>query len=177
MSIVVALKHDNHVYLASDSQITFGEHKKINRSFKSQKIWHPDQHPNIALGTTGFVRERNVIQASSDILNQQKYIEATPFDIHTIVNDIIPQMFELYEKHQILPESTGSQKFNNEYLLAVRDQLYEISKCGSVIEIENFTATGHQLRPLLDHRYGGLFYYVLTIKRKRSKIQLSKLIK
>lgn len=88
MSIIVGLKHNNHVYIASDSQITVGEYKKPIRSVKSNKIWHPSGVPNIVFGTVGLVRERNVLQASSELINHQTYSQAKTFDIHYIVNAI-----------------------------------------------------------------------------------------
>ena len=142
MSIVVGLKHHQRVYIASDSQITVGDYKKPLRSVKSLKIWHPNEMPNIVLGSVGLVRERNVLQASSDLINHQTCAQVWSFDVHHVVNHIIPEMFELFEKHKILPESKGMRKFNNQYLLAVDDQLFEIGYNGSVIEIDSFTAIG-----------------------------------
>ena len=69
MSIVVGLKHNNHVYIASDSQITVGEYKKPIRSVKSNKIWHPSGLPNIVFGTVGLVENEMFcrLQTSSSI--------------------------------------------------------------------------------------------------------------
>ena len=61
MSVVIAIKKDNVVYMAADTMITYGDSKRHLYSESSQKIWAVSDTPNCIMGGTGYLRDINLI--------------------------------------------------------------------------------------------------------------------
>ena len=142
MSIVIGLKHEGKVYLASDSQITIeGERKYINKGTNG-KLWHPQECVDIVMGSVGWVRERNIIQTATTLFDEMYHTKQGPLGYDYLIRTMIPSMFEELGKHRALKEGKDNQKLINDYLVGIKDKLYTIGSDASLIEIDHFWAIG-----------------------------------
>lgn len=152
MSIVIGLKHNNKIYMASDSQITSDGRKRINRA-KQTKMWHPQSLSHIIMGSVGWVRERNLMQTANNLFSQDTLDKRDSIGYHSIITQTIPQMLKTIEENRALPERKSQQTVSNNYLIGVLDRLYELDSDLSLIEMSDYAAIGSGSIDALSYLY------------------------
>lgn len=140
MSLVIGLKHNNQIYLATDSQVTINGVKKKVHPGHLGKVWYVKPHNTNLMGSVGWVRERNIIQTTQDLIEDPGRFEKTPYTY--LVQSVIPKMLKTIKKHKAQTIMDDKHAFQNRYLMTAGSRLFEIDKDGSVIEIDTFTAIG-----------------------------------
>lgn len=142
MSIVIGLKHNDTIYLASDSQITTdGQRKYINHSAHT-KVWHPQNKPALVMGSVGWVRERNIAQTASSLFGKNEEDSITHIGYQFLITHTIPELITLLEANKALKDTKDTLRVSNNYLIGVQDKLYELGTDLSLIEIDRYTAIG-----------------------------------
>lgn len=141
MSVVVAMKSKNGVILGADSQITMGGVSKTSMCNSNYKIWHPNEYANIVIGSVGSVRELNIIKSTKDLIEEVRYIKKD-IDFDYIVNDLVSKMRKTVIDKKAVEDDKKAFRFNNNYIIAIDDKLYQIQNDCSVIEIDSYTAIG-----------------------------------
>lgn len=138
MSVVVAIKKDNAVYFAADSQITRGDKKYVSRLKSNFKIWSPFK--GLVIGCTGSVREKNIAKAS-DIVKEIDVIKKE-INYDYIINTFIPKLLEVNESNHNVFEYEKTRYLKNSYLVGFIDKLYLITQDCAVAEIDEYMAIG-----------------------------------
>ena len=141
MSVVIAIKDSNQVIMACDTQITSGGVRRRGIGKSNYKIWHPNSKAFLLMGTAGSLREKNVIQTYNDLIKNHEYIEGK-IDYQFIVQKVVKRLFNEMKVSGLLDEKAKPYQMSNRYLLAFKNQLFEIDRDGAVIEVSDYTAIG-----------------------------------
>lgn len=166
MSVVLALKTGNKVWLATDSQVTRGGEKKLITDPSCFKIWKPKFHNNLIMGGVGALRDLNII-STVDIWFDEKIVNGSReelFDLTfvDVVRDIAPKI------HAELKSFDSHNK--SAFILAYKDKCFQIDTDGCVVQLTNdgdWTAIGSG-DTIAEAAYGVL--YDLDMLSTREKI-------
>ena len=138
MSVVIAYKKDDVVYMGTDTRIVIQGHKKNELCECDYKIQKEEN--GILVGITADKKIRQVIFAHSDIFTLDK--KGKPTKKH-IVNVVVPALIEILKKENLFIEEEGKLPYMNaEILLAFKGSMFEICKGFSVYTYQDFQAIG-----------------------------------
>lgn len=142
MSVVVAIVHNNQVFMGSDSQITRGSSRFTLSNPNNYKIWHIDNKNELIMGAVGKVRENNIIKTSTELIEEIDILKQK-IDYVFVIRELVPRMMNELEKSKVLTKDTDSiPVFNSSYLIAYKNKLFMISPEGAVLEISDYVAIG-----------------------------------
>ena len=131
MSILIAYKKDDTVYMGTDTRTIVNDHKKNELrgcNLKIQKLAN-----DMLLGITGERLERQTLIAYSEIFTLDKNGKLTK---KHIVKEIIPKLITVLEKEGELPYMKAV------ILLVHKGTIYEICSGFAVIKYEDFQVVG-----------------------------------
>ena len=138
MSILIAYKKDDTVYMGSDTRTIVNDHKKNELrgcNLKIQKLAN-----DMLLGITGERLERQTLIAYSEIFTLDKNGKLTK---KHIVKEIIPKLITVLEKEGLLIEKEGELPYMKAVILLVhKGTIYEICSGFAVIKYEDFQVVG-----------------------------------
>lgn len=138
MSIMIAYKKGDTVYMGTDTRVIVNDHKKNECSKCNYKIQKLDN--GMLVGITGERIERQTLFAYSEIFTLDKKGELTK---KHIIKDIIPSLLAVLEKEGLIVENKGELPYMKAViLLAYKDTLYEICSSFAVIKYEEFQVLG-----------------------------------
>lgn len=156
MSVVVAIKEKDAVYMGCDSQITRGTGKRTLKSVNNFKIWKVDDRFNCVMGGVGAMRDLCFLRASPGLIPSTNALVGN-IEYNQVVTDIVPTIvntlvgYGLYPKNPLNkfrplggddgPAIAGGT-IDSQFLLAVGNNLYSINGDGTVEEVEDYIAIG-----------------------------------
>lgn len=139
MSVIVAMKHNNRIYMASDSQTSWGDHKinLLERSNRKIQILNN----GILLAHTGTVKNIKVILSHSDFFDLP--LDGTLTKKY-IVQNIIPKLYQCYKENNLLSNDSEifAKQLPDSYLIAYKDKLFLIDGEFDVTTLEHYAAIG-----------------------------------
>ena len=138
MSVLIACKKDNVVYMGTDTRVIVNEHKKselCESNYKIQKLEN-----GMLLGVISERITRQVIFAYSEIFTLDKKGRLTR---KHIIEEIIPSLFKVLHKNELMVKEEGDvPSMSAQIILAHEDTLYEIYKDFTVYRYEDFQILG-----------------------------------
>ena len=138
MSILIAYKKGDTVYMGTDTRTIVNDHKKNELrgcNLKIQKLAN-----DMLLGITGERLERQTLIAYSEIFTLDKNGKLTK---KHIVKEIIPKLITVLEKEGLLIEKEGELPYMKAVILLVhKGTIYEICSGFAVIKYEDFQVVG-----------------------------------
>lgn len=138
MSILIAYKKGDTIYMGTDTRTIVNENKKNELrgcNLKIQKLAN-----DMLLGITGERLERQTLIAYSEIFTLDKKGQLTK---KHIIKEIIPRLLSVLGKEDLLVEKEGEIPYMKAaILLAYKGMLYEIGASLTVIKYENFQVLG-----------------------------------
>lgn len=141
MSVVVAIKEGNKIYMGCDSQVTHGGTRVTLKNKNNYKIWNVLGVDNCLMGHVGRVREANAVRLIDDMVPELTAIKDNVnyrFVVERVTSKIVSQLRRFgFCKDEQYFESTES-----EFLFAYKDKLYDISPDTCVIEVDDCVAIG-----------------------------------
>ena len=138
MSILIAYKKGDTVYMGTDTRVIVNDHKKNELCECNYKIQQLDN--GMLVGITGERIERQTLFAYSDIFSLDNKGELTR---KHIIKEIIPSLLSVLVKEDLLVEKEGElPHMKAVILLAYKNTLYEICSSFAVIKYEDFQAVG-----------------------------------
>lgn len=141
MSVVIAVRAEDRIWLASDSQVSYGGTKMLivqPHSFKLTK--HPH---NFHIGTVGSFRDSNIIATSSVEFLSTNAIVNNSLNFSEVVRSIVPKFFEeLNNFGRIIAKENGMIFMESSFLIARGLDAYQIDRDGAVIELNDVLAIG-----------------------------------
>lgn len=149
MSIILAYKKDDTVYMATDTRVVANEVKREDLSPSSFKIQALDN--GILVGVAGDRQLRQDIFAYSEIFTLDSNQKLTK---RHIVTEIMPKLYEMLnaQDHLVVKEK-DIPYMKAQIVLAYKGELYEICCNLMVIKYESFLGIGkseHSLATLLN---------------------------
>lgn len=119
MTTIVAVQEKGNVVFASDSQTSWGGRK----SWSAEKVF---RNGGLVIGAAGDVRVSNVFEAAE--LPQPETSLKRRGDIYRwLVNTLIPALQKALEDARTLSESNGETGNRGSFLVAVNNQVFELS--------------------------------------------------
>ena len=138
MSILIAYKKGDTIYMGTDTRTIVNEHKKNELrgcNLKIQKLAN-----DMLLGITGERLERQTLIAYSEIFTLDKKGQLTR---KHIVKEIIPRLLAVLEEEDLLQQEKDEYPYMRaKILLAYKDVLYEICSTFTIIRYETYQALG-----------------------------------
>lgn len=138
MSILLAVKKNNTVYMATDTREIVSGDKRNNlceASFKIQK-----QDNGMLVGITGDRFTRQTLFANSEIFTLNKRGKLTK---KHIVTEIVPQIIDLLDAHGMLMQKEDEFiSMKARIILAYQESMFEICAGFLVIKYEDLQALG-----------------------------------
>lgn len=141
MSVVLAIKQDNKIYLGADSQVTRGGTRLSLSNPNNYKIWKVKGVENCIIGSVGVLRDACVIRIMDNLIRQNEITDET-ISFEYVVDRIVPRMKRELEEYGYLSKNEKFDGFDSSFLIAHKDKLYYIGSDAAVIEIDDCIAIG-----------------------------------
>ena len=135
MSVVVAIKENDTIYLGADTLMA-RKNTKVPEINNIEKFKLTNLPNGIILGHVGGVSTTQKL-----VLNEEWFIgvEEKGLDKEFLVTVILPKLKEELEKYKLLDEDG---MMDADFLIAYKDRLYDIKSDFSVVKINEHTAIG-----------------------------------
>ena len=136
MSVVLAVRTKDGVYMGGDSQITYGESKSTLVSPNLYKVWNVDEHPNTIMGGVGALRDLNIASCMGELYDpiSDKLEEELSFP--KMVNEVVPGLFNHFTQHgRTLNDGGVISLRNSSFLIAQKDNCYLVDTDGCVMDL------------------------------------------
>ena len=142
MSVVVALKEGNKIYLGADSQVTKGGTRTTLHNPNNYKVWKVDGVKNCLMGHVGNLRDANIVRLMSGLISDyDEYRDSV--DYRFVVKNIVPEIVEaLKDAHYLKSNNDYVDYLDSSFIFAYHNKLYYINCDLSVIEIDDYIAIG-----------------------------------
>lgn len=169
MSVVVAIREGNKIFLGADSQVTKGGSRTTLKNKNNYKIWKVDGVDNCMMGHVGNVRDANIVRLMGGLVDDyDEFRERVNYRF--VVKYIVPEIIKELEQAHFLKLDNGYLEYlNSSFIFAYRDKLFYINTDATVMEIDDYVAIGSGSQEAL----GSL----LTTEGQNPKRRLVKAIK
>ena len=142
MSVVVAIKKNDVIYMGADSQATRGGTRSTLSNPNNYKIWPVLDVDNCLMGCVGSLRANNIIKVSTDLIPEIVDLKDS-LDFRFVVRSFVPALMRELDLYDAMSKDKDTcPDMNASFILAYRDRLYVIDSYGSVIEVDDFCAIG-----------------------------------
>lgn len=140
MSVIVAVKKDDAIYMGADTQATSSSLKYktlIETSYKIKVI-----NNDLLVGIVGNAKVGQFICSHSEFF---KFDETKGLTKEVLVRDIVPQIYLCLKENKLLEddeEQKDDYSFPCELILAFKDKLFKINDKFVVTNINKFVSIG-----------------------------------
>lgn len=141
MSVVVAIKEGNKVYIGTDSQVTKGGTRTTLKNPNNYKVWRVDGAPHCLMAHVGAFRDSNIVRCMDRLVTDYN-IFREHIGYEFVVKKVVPDIVEELKKFGMLKDEKYIDGLNSEFIFAYQDQLFLIGFDKSVIEINDYVAMG-----------------------------------
>jgi len=142
MSVVVAIKENDKVYLGGDSFIGSGWTHRTLTNKHNQKIFKAYDNKDIMIGFVGRFREANIISTTEKWINKLTILE-NKVNFKTIARDVVKKIFkELKDNGRYIQVDKEDWTWDSEILFIYKNDVYQISSDGCVQVIDDYIAIG-----------------------------------
>lgn len=141
MSVVVAIKKGNKVFVGADSQVTRGGTRATLKNPNNYKIWKVRGVDNCLMAHVGNVRDANIIRLIDGLVTEYN-VYRNHVDYEFVVKKIVPDIFSELKEAGYLKDEKFIDHMESRFLFTFRDQLYVINTDGCVLEIDDYVAMG-----------------------------------
>lgn len=142
MSVVVAIKEGNKIYMGADSQVTKGGSRTTLNNPNNYKIWQVEGCEHCLMGQVGNLRDANIIRLLSGLVDDyDEYCDRVNYRF--VVKYLVPEIVKnLKEVNYIRSKDNYMEFMDSSFLFAYKDRLYSIGSDCSVIEVDDYVAIG-----------------------------------
>jgi len=143
MSVVVAIKDEDRVWMACDSQVSRGWNKSTLTNMNNYKIMKPKDEPNTLVGIVGSLKYQNALKVQDSFINELTRLKGK-FDFKDMVKNVVPKLFSVAKEYQTsnkIKDQDGYMLDSN-VLFAHKDKLFNVCFDGSVTEVDDFACIG-----------------------------------
>ena len=142
MSVVVAIKDGNKVFIGADSQVTKGGTRTTLKNPNNYKIWKVDDSPNCLMAQVGNLRDANVVRLMSNIIDDYDEFY-NRVNYRFVVKFLVPEIVKTLKEAGFLQTSDNFVDYmESSFLFAYKDKLFNINSDCSVIEVDDYVAIG-----------------------------------
>ena len=141
MSVVVAIKKGDKIYIGADSQVTRGGTRATLKNPNNYKVWKVRGTEHCLMAHVGNVRDANAIRIMDGLVTEyDAYKRRVDFDfvVKYVVTDIVNEL----KKYGYVKDEQYLDHMDSRYLFAYENQLFMINSDGCVLEIDDYVAIG-----------------------------------
>ena len=143
MSVVVAIKEGDKVFIGADSQVTKGGTRTTLKNPNNYKIWQVDGARHALMAHVGNLRDANVVRLMNGVIDDyDEYCNRINYGF--VVKFLVPEIIKNLRNSNFLKGKSDEylDTMNSGFLFAYRDSLFSIEADASVIEIDDYVAMG-----------------------------------
>ena len=141
MSVVVAIKSGDKVYIGADSQVTKGGTRTTLHNPNNYKVWKVDGADHALMAHVGAVRDANVVRLMSGIIDDYD-VYCDRINYRFVVKYVVPEIIKSLKEAHFLKDSDHIDFMDSAFLFAYKDKLYSINTDCCVLEIDDYVAIG-----------------------------------
>ena len=144
MSVVIAIKQKDKIYVGCDTQVSSGSGYKGQLKGPNQKIWHHNDLPNLVMGGVGSLRDIQIIQTCKDVIDPLAIL-TKGVDFSYLVNNFFSNVYTtLLEKNRVPLNEHGhpASTIESAFLVAIDDKMFIVDQDGSVMGGEDYLVIG-----------------------------------
>ena len=142
MSVVVAIKEGDKIYIGADSQVTKGGTRTTLHNENNYKIWKVDGGDHCLMGHVGNLRDANIIRLMRNVFDDYDEFYSR-INYRFIVKYLVPEIIKNLKDAQFLKGSDNYiECLDSSFLFAYKDKLFYINCDCSVIEVNDYVAIG-----------------------------------
>lgn len=141
MSVVVAIKEGNKVYVGADSQVTKGGTRVTLKNVNNYKVWKVRGVDNCLMGQVGNVRDANIVRLMDSLVSDYSVYKGY-IDYEYVVKKIVPDIVDELKSYGNIKDEKYVDFIDSSFVFVFKDQLYLIGRDRSVIEIDDYVAIG-----------------------------------
>ena len=141
MSVVVAIKEGNKVYLGCDSQVTKGGTRTTLKNPNNYKVWKVAGVDNCLMGSVGNVRDANIVRLMNGLVTEYNVFK-NHVDYEFVVKKIVPDIVDELKQYGMVKDEKFVDFIDSSFIFAFQDQLFVIGRDRSVIEVDDYVAIG-----------------------------------
>jgi len=152
MSVVVAVKDTDRVWVACDSQSTGGYTKRTLTNKNNYKISKPEKEKETIIGVVGDAKLTNIIKIEDFFVDELTKLKDS-LDFKYVVKTIVPNIFSLCKNNQLVTKVKDQESYtmNGGVTFAHKNKLFTIESNGYVTEIDDYCADGSGYRLALGY--------------------------
>lgn len=143
MSIVIAIKHKNKIYLGCDSQVTQGSNK-TSLPPQHTKVFPLNSHHEVIVGAVGSLRDAQIIAVEDGIIDDRTiYRGEINFDY--MVKETFSNIYTILAKYnRIAKDKNGNLEnyIDDNFIFAFKDKAWLLTQEGCVFEIKDYLVCG-----------------------------------
>ena len=140
MSVVIAIKDDDKVYIAADSLCSSGSSKVTLSNPNNYKMWKTKGLENSIMCHTGNCRDIGIVRFNNFIPEARAL--TGDIDMDFVQGQMIYDIFDALDSHGFLARDDDGPRMTSSFLFTYNDKIWELSSCSYVIEVDDYTAIG-----------------------------------
>jgi len=140
LSVVVAVRDTDRIWIAADSQVTRGWTKGLITSVHSFKIF--PTKGNLTMGVVGTLRDANLLATSDTVFISEAAILKNEITFKEIVRGTVPAIFKELREHRRTYIKDNVEYLDSMVIIAYKDKCFMISQDGCVEELDDMFAMG-----------------------------------
>ena len=141
MSVVVAIKKGDKIYLGADSQVTKGGTRSTLKNRNNYKIWKVRDVDHCLMGHVGNVREANIVRLMDGMISDYN-VYKNHVDYEFVVKKVVPDIISELRSAGYIKNQEYFDYMDSSFFFAFKKQLYLINSDGCVLEIDDYAAIG-----------------------------------
>jgi len=141
MSVVVAIKDNDKIWVGCDSQVTRGYSIKSTLSSSQRKIWRASDEDELVMGLVGSLRDLNILSTAEEWIEELSKLK-NEIDFKYIVRKVVPKIFKELNSFGRMKIKDNIWFIDSNVTFAYKDNAYRINGDGSVTEIDDILADG-----------------------------------
>ena len=141
MSVVVAIKTQDNVFMGCDSQVTRGGCRMNLTNKNNFKVWKVNGVDNCIIGSVGNLRDACVVRIMHGLISDIEVFR-DQIDFSFVVSRIVPRIIEELKYYGYVKNDSYFTGLDSRFLFAYKDMLFLINNDGSVVEIDECIAIG-----------------------------------
>ena len=141
MSVVVAIKSGDKVYIGADSQVTKGGTRVTLKNVNNYKVWKVKGADHCLMAQVGNVRDANIVRLMDGLVSDYSVFKGY-IDYEYVVKKIVPDVVDELKNYGNIKDEKYIDFIDSSFLFSYKDQLYLIGRDRSVIEVDDYVAIG-----------------------------------
>lgn len=139
MSVVVAIKDNDKIWVGCDSQVTAGYTKSTLKS--QMKIWRVSDDDELIMGLVGDLRDANILSTAEEWIEELPKLK-NEVNFKYIVRKIVPRIFRELNTFGRMRQKDNIQSIESGVIFAYKDNAFQIDSDGCVNEIDDVLIMG-----------------------------------